>query len=193
MDVKVFRTVSELRRWFERNHDQVDELWIGYYKKASGKRSVTYLEALDEALCFGWIDGLQRTVDDEVYCNRFTPRRRRSKWSEVNVRKMEGLIRSGKVTPAGLKAFEGHDEPGRAQSTQTRAPEMTGSYLERLMVNERAWCYFQRQPPAYRKKAAFWVMSAKKEETRDRRLATLLEDCEKEQWIAPMRIARSGR
>jgi uncharacterized protein YdeI (YjbR/CyaY-like superfamily) len=184
-----FATAEELRAWFDQHHETADELLLGFYKKGSGKRSVTWPEAVDEALCVGWIDGVRKSLGDESYTNRFTPRRKRSNWSAVNVGRVAELTRLGRMRPAGLKAFE------------ERAPERTGIYAYEqrhlaelgeefegaFRANEAAWAFFQEQPPGYRKTATWWVVSAKKEETRQRRLATLIEDSEHGRKIGPLR------
>lgn len=178
MEAQYFATPEDLRAWFAAHHDSADELWVGFWKVGTGRPSVTWPQAVDQALCFGWIDGVRKGVDAERYRIRFTPRRARSIWSKVNVARVEELTRLGLMTPAGLAAYERRD------------PERTGVYsFEReqpaafdpesdatLRANAVAWAFFQQQPPSYRKTATHWVMSAKREETRRRRLATLVAD-----------------
>lgn len=179
-----FATPAELRAWFEGNHDRVSELWIGYYKKGSGRGGVSYKEAVDEALCFGWIDGQVRSIDAASYANRYTPRKPGSIWSNINTKRALELKALGRMTPAGLKAFETRD-PKRAgvYSFEVRHNGLAEPYLARLRKTKRAWTYFQAQPPHYRRTAGYWVMTAKKEETRERRFARLVADSEAGRWI----------
>jgi uncharacterized protein YdeI (YjbR/CyaY-like superfamily) len=186
-----FPTPADFRAWLERNHETEKELLVGYYKKGSGRASITWPESVDEALCFGWIDGIRRTIDDESYSIRFTPRRARSVWSNVNVRRVVELTKLGRMHPAGLKAFEARDpkrsgiyayEGRRREDLEQLAP----AYLERLKANAKAWAFFDAQPPYYKRVAALFVMSAKKEETQLRRLARLIDDSAKGRRIGLM-------
>jgi uncharacterized protein YdeI (YjbR/CyaY-like superfamily) len=180
-----FATRAEFRAWLERHHEDADELWVGFYKKASGKPSITWPEAVDQALCFGWIDGVRRSLGDESYANRFTPRRKGSNWSAKNIRRAEQLIELGLMRPAGLAAFEARS--AAAYSYEERSSAELGPEFEReLRGNPKAWEFFQSQPPWYRRTAAYWVVSARKEETRRRRLATLIADSEHGRTIAPL-------
>jgi uncharacterized protein YdeI (YjbR/CyaY-like superfamily) len=172
------------------NHESPDELWIGFYKKASGKPSITYREALDECLCFGWIDGVRHAVDGERYRQRFTQRRPRSNWSAVNVKRAEELKAAGKMEPPGLAAFEARDPDGQRYSYENRPAGLSEEYEAQLKQRPKAWEYFQAQPPWYRRNAAFFVMDAKREETRQRRLQSLIEGCENGLWVAPLRRAQ---
>jgi uncharacterized protein YdeI (YjbR/CyaY-like superfamily) len=175
--VLVFPDPGALRRWLETHHVTEREAWFGYYRKGSGKTSVTYAEAIDEALCFGWIDGITYRVDDEVTTNRFTPRRRGSYWSAVNIAKVERLKATGLMTAAGLKAYEARDESADLRySYENRPADLPHAMLERLRTDPSAARYWEAQTPAYRRTAAFWVTSAKREATRERRLATLIAD-----------------
>jgi uncharacterized protein YdeI (YjbR/CyaY-like superfamily) len=172
-----FRSGAELRRWLERHHSTERELLVGFYKKGAPRAGITYREALDEALCFGWIDGVRRSVDDDSYMNRFTPRTARSTWSVVNIGRMRELIADGQVAPAGLAAFERRDEErSRQYSYEARTRPLDPEYERELRANARAWAFFSAQPPSYRRLTSWWVMSAKQEATRRRRLATLV-DC----------------
>lgn len=179
-----FATRDELRAWFEANHDRVSELWIGYHKKDSGRGGVTYKEAVDEALCFGWIDGQVRSIDAVSYANRYTPRKPGSIWSNINTKRALELEALGRMAPAGLKAFEARD-PARAgvYSFEIRHQGLDEIYLARLQKQKKAWVYFQAQPPHYRRTAGYWVMTAKKEETRERRFAQLVAASEAARWI----------
>jgi uncharacterized protein YdeI (YjbR/CyaY-like superfamily) len=175
-EVTFFATPAHFRRWLERNHAKADELWVGFHKKSTGKPSITWPESVDEALCFGWIDGLRRTVDAGSYCIRFTPRRSGSTWSAVNIRRATALIKDGRMMPAGLAAFEQRDEARAVRYSYERAAAtLSPDFERRLRANKKAWTYFQAQPPGYRKTAAWWIVSATKEETRLRRLQTLID------------------
>ena len=189
----VFENPAEFRAWLEEHHDRETELWVGYYRKGVPKTSMTYPEAVEEALCFGWIDGVGRRIDDEVSANRFTPRTKRSTWSAVNVARIGELIVAGRVHPAGLRAFEARtaDNTG-IYSYENRPADLPDTYLAQLHANAAAWSWWQAQTPGYRRAATWWVVSAKQETTRDRRLATLTEDCAAGQMIKPMRYGRNA-
>jgi uncharacterized protein YdeI (YjbR/CyaY-like superfamily) len=188
MDPTFFRTQKELRRWFERNHRSAAELWVGFYKKGSGKPTITWPEAVDEALCFGWIDGIRKSLGPESYANRFTPRRARSTWSAVNVKRAQELIGLGRMTPAGMTAFEAREEQRTGiYSYEQRPQELPPEYERKLKANMRAWEFWRDVAPSYRKAATWWVISAKKEETRARRLSTLIETSAKGERVPPLR------
>ena len=177
MQPTFFATPAAFRRWLERNHDKVDELLVGFWKKGSGKGSITWPQSVDEALSFGWIDGVRRRIDDESYSIRFTPRRRGSIWSAVNIKRATELTRLERMSPAGLRAFEARDEKKSAiYSYENRPRELAPEYEKRFRANKRAWEYWSAQPPGYRRVVTYWVMEAKKEETRERRLAQLIDD-----------------
>jgi uncharacterized protein YdeI (YjbR/CyaY-like superfamily) len=165
-----------LRKWFERHYASEQELWVGYYKKDSGKASITWPQSVAEALCFGWIDGIRKSIDDVSYKIRFTPRKARSVWSSVNIKRAGELADQGLVQPAGLKAFAAREE-NRAgiYSYEQRSPELPDQYAKKLRKNLAAWKFFQAQPPSYRKAVNWYVISAKKEETRLKRLDKLIE------------------
>ena len=176
--VSMFGTAAEFRRWLEANHAGATELWVGFYKKGVTKRSMTYKESVDEGLCFGWIDGITRRIDEEVYAIRFTPRTKRSNWSAVNIARMGELIAAGRAHPAGIRAFEARTANNTGTySYEDRPADLPGDYLARLKANDAAWSWWQAQRPGYRRLATWWVVSAKQQATRDRRLATLIEDC----------------
>jgi uncharacterized protein YdeI (YjbR/CyaY-like superfamily) len=171
-----FRSQSELRRWLEAHHDTARELWVGFYKKHAKREGITYAEAVDEALCFGWIDGVRKSVDDSSYMNRFTPRKPRSIWSAVNIKRVGELAERGRMRPPGLAAFAARDEArSRVYAYEQRSQGLGPEYEREFRANERAWTFFEAQPPWYRRTSAWWVVSAKKEETRRRRLAALIE------------------
>ncbi len=167
---------------------------MAFPKKGSGKKGIGYLEALDEALCFGWIDGILSPVDEAFYAVRFTPRRPRSGWSPGNVKRVGDLQKAGRMAPAGVAAFAKRDPARSALYAQARTAMLSPAYARRLAATPKARAFFDAQPPGYRRTAAFWVMSAVKEETRERRLATLITDSAARRRIAPLapRPPRSG-
>jgi uncharacterized protein YdeI (YjbR/CyaY-like superfamily) len=173
-----FKTQADFRRWFEKHHDTSKELLVGFYKKGSGRPSITWPESVDEALCFGWIDGIRRSIDDISYSIRFTPRRTTSIWSAVNIKRAQQLIDQGLMLPAGLKAFQARREyKSGIYSYEQRSENLADPYARILKENKTAWDFFRAQSPWYRKTVGWWIVSAKKEETRLKRLATLIEDC----------------
>lgn len=175
-----FTRPEEFRAWLDENHEEGGELWVGFWKKGSGRPSITWPESVDEALCFGWIDGVRRGIDDESYMIRFTPRKRRSTWSSGNVKRVRELIEEGRMRPAGLAAFEARDEKrsGIYSYEQRKAVRLAPEQEREFRANERAWSFFESRPPGYRRQATWWVISAKRPETRERRLATLIADSE---------------
>ncbi|MCM3870458.1 MAG: YdeI/OmpD-associated family protein [Pyrinomonadaceae bacterium] len=180
MKIEFFKSAAECRRWLARNHDKVTEQWFGFYKKKSGKLGITYHEALDEALCFGWIDGLKKSVDESSYTLRFTPRKAKSIWSVVNTKRAEELRKLGRMKPAGLKALAARDsERSGIYSFENRPVKLSSSCEKEFKAHKDAWEFFQTQPPGYKRTASFWVMSAKQEATRLRRLAQLISASEK--------------
>lgn len=190
-NIKFFKTEADLRKWFEKYHAKKEELWLGYYKKSSGKPSVTYSEAVDQALCFGWIDGIRKSIDDEKFCQRFTPRRPKSIWSAVNLKKIDTLFKRGLMTTAGMKAYNERDLSKTNQySFEQEKHELPVKYEKRFKANKTAWENFHKFPPSYRKPAIWWVISAKQEETRLRRLDTLIDDSENGLRIKQLRVER---
>ncbi len=188
MKARFFRSAAEFRSWLEKNNAIASELWLGLYKKGSGKKGITYSEAVDEALCFGWIDGVRKSIDDERYVNRFTPRTSRSTWSAVNIKRARELIEAGRMTPPGLRAFEARaDERSAIYSYEQRhAAKLSPAEERRFGANPEAWAWFQSAAPSYRKAAIWWVVSAKREETRERRLETLIADSEAGRTVRPL-------
>ena len=170
-------TAAEFRLWLEKNHATATELWVGFYKKASGKTGMTYAEAVDEALCFGWIDGIIKRIDEDSYAHRFSPRKPTSIWSRVNVAKAERLIASGRMRPPGLEAFAARSaEKTAVYSFEAReTAKFSPALLRRFRANKNAWTFFSAQPPGYRRLMTFMVMSAKQEPTRERRLDRLID------------------
>lgn len=170
-----FRSPAEWRAWLERQHAAAAEIWLGFRRQACSPAGLTYPEALDEALCFGWIDGVRKRVDATSYTNRFTPRRPRSCWSDVNTRRAEELIAAGRMAPPGLAAFAARDRSRTARYSFERATAtLAPAQLAIFRKNRPAWDFFSAQPPGYRKVATWWVISAKQEATRARRLAALI-------------------
>ena len=177
MKIKFFKSPGDFRKWLDKHHASTQELLVGYYKKSSGRPSMTWPESVDEALCFGWIDGIRRSVDDVSYTIRFTPRRRGSIWSAVNIKRVEELSKNGLMQPAGLKAYQARREyKSGIYSYEQRSAELPAPYDERLRQNKEAWDFFYAQPASYRKVAFWFVVSAKKEETRLKRLERLIEE-----------------
>jgi uncharacterized protein YdeI (YjbR/CyaY-like superfamily) len=172
-----FSAAAHFRTWLAEHHDSKDELWVGFYKKATGKPSITWPESVDEALCFGWIDGIRKSVDDQAYAIRFTPRRPGSHWSKVNLERVSVLIEQGRMAPAGTRAYEARDPERSARySYERERARFTREQERELRSNADAWAFWKAQPPGYRKLTTHWVVSAKREETRARRLARLIED-----------------
>ncbi|MGA3055284.1 MAG: YdeI/OmpD-associated family protein [Candidatus Korobacteraceae bacterium] len=179
MKIAFFQSASDFREWLASNHGKAHEAWVGFYKKNSGKGGISYQEAVDEALCFGWIDGLKKAVDDVSYTHRFTPRKPKSFWSAVNIKRIAELKRRGRMTAPGLKAFAGRDEQKARQYSYERSTcKLEGAHEKQFRGQEKAWEFFQAQPPGYRRTATWWVISAKREETRGKRLAKLIETSE---------------
>jgi len=177
MKVKHFKTPSEFRKWLATHHTTEAELWAGYCKKTTGRPSMTWSESVDEALCYGWIDGIRKGIDDTTYTIRFTPRKPRSIWSAINIRRAQELIEEGRMRATGLKAFEARMENrSGVYSYEQRKEQLDEPYAKKLKRNKPAWEFYQAQPASYRRAANWWVVSAKKEETRLKRLEKLIED-----------------
>ncbi len=185
MEVMFFTTVAELRRWFRTNGKKQTELYVGFYRKDADVKAVTYPEALDEALCWGWIDGVRKKVDSIRYTNRFTPRKPNSIWSHVNIKNVERLLAEARMMPAGLAAFENRNaERSGVYSFEQTSIEFDGTLLAMFQENKAAWAFWEKQPPGYRRVATHWVTSAKRQETRQRRLQTLIVDSENGRRLA---------
>jgi uncharacterized protein YdeI (YjbR/CyaY-like superfamily) len=183
-----FASPGELRKWFEDHHDKETELLIGYYKKSSGKPSITWTESVNEALCYGWIDAVRQGIDETVYTIRFTPRKPGSIWSATNIKNAETLIEKGLMRPAGLKAFEARKKEKSVvysyeQKNATKLPE---SYEKKLKANHKAWEFFHSTSPSYQQAAIWWIMSARQEETKLRRLEQLIQDSEQGRTVPPL-------
>jgi uncharacterized protein YdeI (YjbR/CyaY-like superfamily) len=184
-----FKSPQEFYDWLEEHHETESEVYVGMYKKHTGKRAMSWSEAVDQALCFGWIDGRANAIDEDSYMQRFTPRRPGSNWSQINIAKVAKLTEEGRMRPAGLKAFEARSEANAVPYSyeEREKASLTDEFKRRLRANQAAWQYWEARPPGYRKQATFWVMSAKREETRERRLNQLIEDCASGQHIKPLR------
>ncbi|HEY4788688.1 MAG TPA: YdeI/OmpD-associated family protein [Bacteroidales bacterium] len=187
-EISFFASPEEFRSWLERHYSRMSELWVGYYKRNTGKPSITWPESVDQALCFGWIDGIRKSIDENRYTIRFTPRNPKSMWSAVNVKRVEELSGKGLMHESGLKAFETRDvKKTELYSFEQSQVRFTTEFETKFKKNEKAWNFFQSQAPSYKKTATWWVISAKQEETRLKRLETLMKDSETGQKIAPLR------
>ncbi len=175
MDIIYFDSAEAFRQWLAEHHADARELWVGFYKKGAGQMGISYPEAVDQALCFGWIDGVRRSVDERRYTNRFTPRKADSTWSQVNIRRVGELAVQGLMHQSGLDTFE-RRKAGREllYTHEQEAPQLAGAYEAQLRASAAAWAFFEAQAPSYRRLASWWVLSAKQEATRQRRLAVLI-------------------
>lgn len=179
-----FQTQEDFRRWLEAHHETETELVVGFYNVKSGKQTLTWSEAVDQALCFGWIDGVRRKVDDESYSNRFTPRRASSNWSAVNIKKVAELTEKGLMMPAGIAAFEKRkDEKSAVYAYENEQKQFSGEYEKRFKANAKAWDFFEKQANWYKKQMTNWVLTAKQEATRERRLEKLINECANEKRL----------
>jgi uncharacterized protein YdeI (YjbR/CyaY-like superfamily) len=174
---RFFESLSAWRTWLEEHYADTEDLWVGLYKRDSGRPSITWPEAVDGALCFGWIDGIRKSIDDISYKIRFTPRKPRSAWSAINVKRATELSTSGLMHSAGLAAFQKRDEKRSAiySYEQRKRAKLPAAYESKFRINLDAWAFFHAQPPGYKRICSWWVISAKKEETRLKRLAELIE------------------
>lgn len=189
MDLTYFKSSSEFRKWLEKNHAIETDLWVGFYKIKSGIKSITYQEAVDQALCFGWIDGIKKKVDELSYTHRFTSRKSNSNWSSTNIKRVGELSRLGLMHPSGIKIFNRRDkEKIKQYSIERKIQTLDKSYIQIFQKQEKAWNFFLSQAPSYQKLASLWVMSAKKEETRVRRLNILIEDSENNRKLAAVTL-----
>jgi uncharacterized protein YdeI (YjbR/CyaY-like superfamily) len=188
MKPQFFSNQSHLRKWFEQNHNKNEELLLGYYKKSSGKPSVTWEESVDEALCFGWIDGIRKSVDEISYTIRFTPRKNNSKWSTKNINRVEELIKLKLMQPPGLAVYKKRkEENSHTYSFEQRIVKLDDDFEKIFKKNKNAREFFQAQIPSYKRPAVHWVMSAKQEKTRLKRLETLIKCSEEGELIPQMR------
>jgi uncharacterized protein YdeI (YjbR/CyaY-like superfamily) len=182
-----FASPSKLRAWLQKHHARETEIWVGFHKKGSGKPSITWPEAVDALLCFGWIDGIRKSVNATSYTIRVTPRKRGSKWSAINVKRAHELKKLGLMHSAGLRAFETRTAENTYSYEQRNAAHLEAQYQKQFKENKIAWEFFRSQVASYQRTASWWVISAKKEETRLKRLATLIEDSQHRQFIGPLR------
>jgi uncharacterized protein YdeI (YjbR/CyaY-like superfamily) len=185
-----FATEADFRRWLAANHDKAGELLVGFWKKASGKPSIDWPQARDQALCFGWIDGVRKSLGEDSYTIRFTPRRRGSIWSNVNVARFEALRADGRMTAAGERAFDENKGRQGVYAYETALKELTAGETAHFRRNQAAWADWETRPPGYRRVVLHWIASAKKAETRARRLATLIRDSAAGRKIAGVDIGR---
>jgi uncharacterized protein YdeI (YjbR/CyaY-like superfamily) len=182
-----FESPAKFRAWLQKHHRTATELWVGYRKKKTGQPSITWQESVDEALCFGWIDGIRKSVDADSYMNRFTPRRPGSFWSAVNTRRADELIKDGRMRAAGRKAYEARDAAKTAAHSSQRASPRLDRRRESIFRASRvAWEFFQAQPAGYKRLATWWVVSAKRDETRARRLDQLIALSASRRRLVPM-------
>lgn len=188
LEATYFESPDAFRAWLAEHHDGLDVLWVGFWKKATGRPSLTWTESVEQALCFGWIDGVRRSVDDERYAIRFTPRRPGSNWSARNLDMYAALDDAGLIEPPGRAAYDARD-PERTDRYRFEREQVSFSdeQLARFRAEPAAWSYFQAQPPSYRKTATWWVVSAKREDTRERRLTALIEDSAAGLRVKPLR------
>jgi uncharacterized protein YdeI (YjbR/CyaY-like superfamily) len=188
MNPQFFRNKKELRAWFKKLHKTEKEIWIGFYKKSLSIEGVTYNDAVDVALCFGWIDGIRKSFDEKSYMNRFTPRNPKSNWSLININKVEELKKLGLMEPAGLEAFEKRraDRSG-VYSFEQQKNKLDEQFIKIFKKNKKAWKYFEEETPSYKKISSHWVMSAKKEETKLKRLEVLISSSESRERIPLLR------
>ena len=188
MKATFFPDSAALRAWLRAHHASVPELWVGLYKKATGKPSITWPQLVDQLLCFGWIDGVRRSMDEESYAIRITPRRPASTWSTVNTKRAGELLAQGLMEPPGLAAFQVRPpERTSRYSFERERVAFPPAYLKQFRANPAAWTFFQAQPPSYRKTATWFVLSARREDTRLRRLQLLISDSAEGLRIGPMR------
>jgi uncharacterized protein YdeI (YjbR/CyaY-like superfamily) len=189
LDIKYFKSSSEFRKWLDKNHAQATELWVGFYKKDSNIKGITYPEAVDQALCFGWIDGIKKKVDELSYTHRFTPRKSKSNWSSTNLKRVGELSKLGLMQPSGIEKFNRRDKKKIKQySYEREIRTLDQSYFTIFKTHSDAWSFFISQAPSYQKVANYWIMSAKKEETRLRRLNILIGDSENHKKLAEVTL-----
>jgi uncharacterized protein YdeI (YjbR/CyaY-like superfamily) len=179
-----FSTKSAFRKWFEKNHHSAKELLVGFYKVGTKKPCITWSESVDEAICFGWIDGVRKSIDEESYCIRFTPRKPGSIWSDINIKKVEILSKQGLMHSSGLEAFSRRQEnKSRIYSYEKEPSSLPKDFLKQFKANKKAWKYFQSMAPTYQKSCIHWIIDAKQEATKLKRLEELIRDSEAERKI----------
>lgn len=189
-DAVFFESPVEFRAWLDEHAATATEQWVGFHRRASGRPTMTWAQSVDEALCVGWIDGRRQGIDDADWAIRFTPRRPGSNWSAVNVRRVPELVEEGRMKAAGLRAFEARDLSKTPYSYEAGSIDLDPVFGDRLRANAAAWAWFSAQAPSYRRGAGHWIMSAKRDETRERRLEALIDDSAHERPIKPMSYGR---
>ncbi len=179
MDPKFFKTQKDLRKWFEKNSNKESELIVGFYKVSSGKSSITWPQSVYEAICFGWIDGVRKSIDKESYMIRFTPRKTGSIWSKINIEKAEELIKNKLMKPEGLNAYIlRKDSKSKIYAYEQKDVALNKDFEKIFKANKKAWEYFQSQPPSYQKQTIWGIINAKQESTKIKRLNELIADSE---------------
>ncbi|HEY5368167.1 MAG TPA: YdeI/OmpD-associated family protein [Hanamia sp.] len=172
-----FPTPKDFRKWFEKNHEKENELLVGFYKVTSGKISITWSQSVDEAICFGWIDGVRKSIDAKSYCIRFTPRKPTSIWSAINIKKVDELTKNGLMHPSGISAFSKRKEnKSRIYSYEKETEILLPGLLKKLKANKIAWTFFQSMAPSYQRTCVHWIMTAKQEATKLKRMEELIND-----------------
>jgi uncharacterized protein YdeI (YjbR/CyaY-like superfamily) len=188
MNVLFFKTPAELRKWFQENHLKEQEAWIGFYKKKLGKEGTTWQQTVDEALCFGWIDGIRKKLDEDSYCNRITPRKKRSNWSEINIKRIQELMEAGLVSEQGKHIFFNRDlNKQKSYSFEQEQIAFPNNFIEQFKANKIAWNFFEAQTNSYKKQATWYVISAKQIATQQNRLEILISDSENQLHIKQLR------
>jgi len=191
---RFFQSAHAFRAWLDEHHDTATELLVGFHKRHTARPSMTWPESVDQALCFGWIDGVRKRIDDDRYTIRFTPRKPSSIWSAVNIRRATELASEGWMHPAGLRAFQRRKEDkSRVDSYENAPRELPPEFEQRFRANGKAWMWFTAQAPWYRRVTTAWVVSARKEETRERRLKTLIDDSAHGRRVGVTEVSRSSR
>lgn len=192
-NITFFKTPADFRKWLEKNHAKKDEQWVGFYKITSGKKSITWPESVDQALCFGWIDGLRKSIDETSYKIRFTPRKKSSIWSAVNLKKIKELEKAGLMQEAGMKIYnERNVKKEEKYSFEQEEIKFSPAYEKKFKTNKKAWEWFSTSAPSYKKAAMWWVMQAKQETTQIKRLETLIVDSANGERIKEMRVRKSA-
>ncbi len=187
MELRFFATPGDFNKWLENNHKDFNEQWVGFYKVKSGIPSITWSESVDEALCYGWIDGLRKSIDEKSYKIRFTPRRPKSIWSAVNIKKIKELTKLGKMKPAGIEAFKKlAEKKSNVYSFDQKNIVLEKSFEQKIKANDNAWAFFRSLPPSAKKSSIWWIMSAKRGDTRLRRLNTLIDCSEQGMRVPPL-------
>lgn len=194
-NVTFFKTPAGFRKWLEKNHAKKTEVWVGFYKTSTGKKSITWPESVDQALCYGWIDGLRKGIDEESYKIRFTPRKKTSIWSNVNLRKIKELTEAGLMMPPGLQIFEARkeDKSGIYAFEQRKNAELDPASEKKFKANKKAWAWFKKTAPTYQVTAIWWIMRSKQEATKQKRLNDLIFYSEKHEKLPQYRWGEKSK